>query len=146
LNNRLHSLGRDQAWRRAAVKMAELKHGDIVVDVACGTGDLAQTFHRRGLARRVVGIDFTIPMLRVAMSKRRVNPMKFPSSWLSDHGGDATRLPIADACCDVVSIAFGIRNVADPAKAMREFFRVLRPGGRVIVLEFSRPTNPVLRW
>lgn len=146
LNNRLHSLGRDQAWRRAAVKMAELKHGDIVVDVACGTGDLAQTFHRRGLARRVVGIDFTIPMLRVAMSKRRVNPMKFPSSWLSYHGGDATRLPIADACCDVVSIAFGIRNVADPAKAMREFFRVLRPGGRVIVLEFSRPTNPVLRW
>lgn len=56
------------------------------------------------------------------------------------------RLPLPDACCDVVSIAFGLRNVAEPARAVREFFRVLRPGGRVIVLEFSTPTNPVIRW
>ena len=63
--------------------------------------------------------------------------------WLN---GDAQSLPLPDACCDVVSIAFGIRNVADPAAALREFYRVLRPGGRVIVLEFSQPTNRVLRW
>jgi demethylmenaquinone methyltransferase/2-methoxy-6-polyprenyl-1,4-benzoquinol methylase len=59
--------------------------------------------------------------------------------------GDAQALPLPDACCDVVSIAFGIRNVADPAVAIREFFRVLRPGGRLIILEFSLPTNPLLR-
>lgn len=145
LNNRLHSFGRDQAWRRAAVKMAELKRGDVVVDVACGTGDLTQAFHRRGLARRVLGIDFTTPMLHVAVSKRRSSPMKDASSTLSYHAGDATRLPLPDACCDVVSIAFGLRNVADPGRAMAEFHRVLRPGGRVVVLEFSRPTNPLLR-
>ena len=62
--------------------------------------------------------------------------------WLN---GDAHALPLPDACCDVVSIAFGIRNVADPAAAIREFFRVLRPGGRLVILEFSLPTNPLLR-
>ena len=68
-----------------------------------------------------------------------------PQSAIRYINGDAQALPLPDACCDVVSIAFGIRNVADPAAAIREFFRVLRPGGRLIILEFSLPTNPVLR-
>lgn len=149
LNNHLHSLWRDQAWRRAAVKMAEVRPTDVVADIACGTGDLSLAFAAAGV-RRVIGLDFTVPMLRVAQAKTRISNVepRSPVSGLSPsyHAADAMRLPLPDACCDVVSIAFGIRNVAKPRVAMTEFYRVLRPGGRVIVLEFSEPTFTPLRW
>lgn len=139
LNNRVHSMWRDQAWRRAAVKMADLKPGDDVVDVACGTGDLSMAFADAvGGSGRVTGIDFTHEMLVVAEHKNDAN------NKITYMQGDAMSLPLPDSCCDVVSIAFGIRNVAEPAKAMAEFYRVLRPGGRLIVLEFSLPKNPML--
>ncbi len=145
LNNRLHSLWMDQRWRRKAVKLADLKSTDRVVDVACGTGDLTLAFnrglHRLGAdlnANRPIGIDFTYEMLPIATRKSLAARNVFIN-------GDAQMLPLADATSDVISIAFGIRNVADPAAAIREFHRVLRPGGRVIILEFSLPTNPILR-
>ncbi|MFK7789589.1 MAG: bifunctional demethylmenaquinone methyltransferase/2-methoxy-6-polyprenyl-1,4-benzoquinol methylase UbiE [Phycisphaeraceae bacterium] len=139
LNNRVHSMWRDQAWRRAAVKMATLQAGDDVVDVACGTGDLSMAFaDAAGSESRVTGIDFTHEMLVIAGQK---NNTSSPIAYMQ---GDAMSLPLPDACCDVVSIAFGIRNVAEPAKAMAEFYRILRPGGRLIVLEFSLPKNPLL--
>jgi demethylmenaquinone methyltransferase/2-methoxy-6-polyprenyl-1,4-benzoquinol methylase len=166
LNNRLHSLWQDQRWRKKAVKLAQLKPTDRVVDVACGTGDLTGAFGRalfsmsldpllgepRLRGGEVVGVDFTFEMLPIARRKfpwRVWNPDQ-PSSkstplllrWIN---GDAQSLPLPDGSADVVSIAFGIRNVQDPALAIREFHRVLRPGGRVIVLEFSLPTNAVLR-
>ena len=157
LNNRLHSMGRDQAWRRAAVKMAQVKLGNVVLDVACGTGDLSGAFAETE-ALRVIGIDFTYEMLEMTRKKfdihafppapeRKTNDQGFiaETQRLSFHTGDAMRLPIADASVDVVSIAFGIRNVAQPQRAIAEFYRVLRPGGRLIILEFSLPTNPVLR-
>jgi len=139
LNNRLHSLGRDQAWRRAAVRMASVTSGDIVLDAACGTGDLAIAFANAG-PKRVIASDFTLEMLRLASKKRGsdVAPLDY-------HAADALHLPLADASVDVVSIAFGIRNVADSAAAMAEFYRVLRPGGRMIVLEFGLPRNRLLR-
>ncbi|MCX5659021.1 MAG: bifunctional demethylmenaquinone methyltransferase/2-methoxy-6-polyprenyl-1,4-benzoquinol methylase UbiE [Planctomycetota bacterium] len=139
LNNRLHSMGLDQTWRRRCVRLAELAPGDVVVDVACGTGDLSLAFARGGAAR-VIGVDFTYPMLRIARGK----PAPAGRAQPAYHTGDAMRLPLADASADVVSIAFGIRNVARPEAAVAEFFRVLRPGGRLLILEFSQPTNPVL--
>jgi demethylmenaquinone methyltransferase/2-methoxy-6-polyprenyl-1,4-benzoquinol methylase len=158
LCNRVHSLGMDQHWRSVAVKMADVKAGDTIVDVACGTGDLTLKFARalvraqRGGASgeeeagrgAVYGIDFTFAMLPLARAKS--------DAATRGHGdaamflqGDALHLPLADGSADVVSIAFGIRNVADWGAAIDEFARVLKPGGRLVILEFSLPRNAALR-
>lgn len=144
LNNRLHSLGGDQAWRRAAVRMAEVRPTDAVLDVACGTGDLTEAFARAKPAA-VVGVDFTPAMLDIARGKadRRSRPSAEPQPRYEQ--GDATQLRFDDASFDVASIAFGIRNVDDPPKALAEFRRVLRPGGRLVILEFSEPRFEPLR-
>lgn len=142
LNNRLHSFGLDQSWRRAAVRLAAPKPTDDVVDVACGTGDLTELFAAAG-PRSVVGIDFTPQMLDIARVKGRRRAGKSPEVRYEQ--GDATALALADGCADVVSIAFGLRNVGDPMKALREFRRILRPGGRLVVLEFDEPRNGLIR-
>ena len=144
LNNRLHSLGRDQAWRRAAVRMADVKPDDHVLDVACGTGDLTEAFAHAGPAA-VVGVDFTPPMLDLA--RRKAQRLNLPTGTTKPRyeQGDATRLRYDDASFDIVSIAFGIRNVDEPPKALAEFRRVLRPGGRLVILEFSEPRFEPLR-
>jgi len=143
LNNRVHSFGRDQAWRRAAVRAAGVRGGDAVLDVACGTGDLTQAFARTG-ASRVVGLDFTQEMLDLA-GRKRGSLGEAAASKIEYINGDATGLPFGDDSFDVVSIAFGIRNVGEPDRAFAEFARVLRPGGRLVVLEFDTPRNPVVR-
>jgi demethylmenaquinone methyltransferase/2-methoxy-6-polyprenyl-1,4-benzoquinol methylase len=148
LNNRLHSLGMDQHWRSVAVKMAEVKATDTIVDVACGTGDLTLKLARKKSEARsqnpdggVVGIDFTYDMLPIARRKAAGLGGSAPAFMQ----GDAVALPLADKSADIVSIAFGIRNVADWGKAIDEFARVLKPGGRLIILEFSLPENALLR-
>jgi demethylmenaquinone methyltransferase / 2-methoxy-6-polyprenyl-1,4-benzoquinol methylase len=144
LNNHLHSLWQDVRWRKFAVKQAQVKPGEVVLDVACGTGDLTQEF-AKSPASKVIGIDFTHAMLEVAAQKRgALNPTT--ASKMSYFEGDAQRLPVADASVDVVSIAWGIRNVTDPAQAMREFARVLRPAGRLVILEFDQPRFAPVRW
>jgi demethylmenaquinone methyltransferase/2-methoxy-6-polyprenyl-1,4-benzoquinol methylase len=139
LNNRLHSFWLDQLWRRRAVKMAKVSKSDNVVDVACGTGDLSMAFYKAGVAS-VLGIDFTRAMLDLAVVKAENAGMA-----IEFRQGDAMNLNLPDASFDVVSIAFGIRNVQDPAKAISEFHRILRPEGRLIVLEFSTPPNRCVR-
>src|SRR5439155_2466312 len=158
LNNRLHSLWQDQRWRRKAVKLAEVKANDVVVDVACGTGDLAFEFARsirkaiigdrcpewlreEEIPKRVVGVDFTFEMLPIARQKTpeiswsgvtNSDPAALVDGFFKHNvwiNGDAQSLPLPDESADVVSIAFGIRNVQTPAAALREFHRILRPGG-----------------
>jgi demethylmenaquinone methyltransferase/2-methoxy-6-polyprenyl-1,4-benzoquinol methylase len=143
LNNRLHSFGLDQRWRRRAVQVAGVTGESDVVDVACGTGDLSEAFADAG-ARRVIGIDFTPQMLDIARDKgRRAGGAR---SRVIYREGDAMALDLPDASADVVSIAFGIRNVAEPRRAIAEFRRILRPGGRLVILEFSEPRNALIRW
>ncbi len=144
LNNRLHSFGLDQRWRKRAVRLAKVGPTSDVVDIACGTGDLTEAFADAGV-RSVLGIDYTPQMLDIARvkSSRRTRSGAPQPVYRT---GDATRLDLPDASADVVSIAFGIRNVSDPLQAAREFRRVLRPGGRLVVLEFSEPRNPLIRF
>src|SRR4051812_43225003 len=145
LNNRVHSLWQDQRWRRFAVRAADIKAGDAVLDVACGTGDLTQLFARTEAAR-VMGVDFTPAMLEVARQKlARIESR--PGSKIVYEEGDAQSLRFDDASFDVVSIAFGIRNIEQPRRALTEFARVLKPGGRLVVLEFEgNPPNRFMRW
>ena len=144
LNNRIHSFGLDQTWRRKTVCHCQVKPTDDVLDVACGTGDLAEAFASANPAT-VTGLDFTEPMLKIAREKAigRTRSAGLPVPRYIR--GDAMDLPQADGSMDIVSIAFGIRNVADPGRALGEFRRVLRPGGRLAVLEFSEPSMPILR-
>ncbi len=142
LNNTLHSFGRDRAWRRRAVQLAGLRGGERVLDIACGTGELSRAFAAAKPApKSVVGADYTPEMLDIARAKP---PLPSPAAGIRYEPADATALPYDDAAFDVVSIAFGIRNVSDPAKAAREFRRVLAPAGRLIILEFARPSSRII--
>ncbi|MHC5028663.1 MAG: bifunctional demethylmenaquinone methyltransferase/2-methoxy-6-polyprenyl-1,4-benzoquinol methylase UbiE, partial [Planctomycetota bacterium] len=145
LNNRVHSFWRDQAWRRKAVRLARVGPEDDVLDVACGTGDLTEAFASAG-PRTIVGLDFVPEMLTLARRKVAARRQRRPGTSTPTYiEGDATALPFDDASHDVVSIAFGLRNVDRPAAALAEFARVLRPGGRLIVLEFSEPRSRLMR-
>lgn len=144
LNNRLHSFGLDQRWRREAVRLAAVDATSDVVDIACGTGDLSEAFAAAGV-RSVLGVDFTPQMLDIARAKASGRRRRANEPAIRYEEGDATRLALRDRSADVVSIAFGIRNVGDPAQALREFRRILRPGGRLVILEFSEPRNALVR-
>ena len=132
LLNRTLSLGIDQRWRRRAVACAGEVRGRTVVDVCCGTGDLSALLADAGA--RVVGVDFTLEMLQRA--PRKVERAEGEACFV---GGDALRLPVPDRAADVATVAFGIRNVEDRLAGLCELVRVVRPGGRVVVLEFATP-------
>ncbi|MCZ6600203.1 MAG: class I SAM-dependent methyltransferase [Acidobacteria bacterium] len=134
LANRLLSLGTDSYWRWVTARQLAPAVGDLCLDVACGTGDLAMALRRRG--GEVIGLDFTLAMLQQARRRDR-------SGRLLLTGGDALRLPFPDETFDRLSVAFGVRNFADLATGLREFHRVLRPGGLAGILEFSRPRGPL---
>jgi demethylmenaquinone methyltransferase/2-methoxy-6-polyprenyl-1,4-benzoquinol methylase len=133
--NQVLSFGLHHRWRRAAVRASGVAAGDRVLDCATGTGDLALEFARAtGPRGAVVGTDFCGEMLALAPAKaeRAGLPVRFEVA-------DVLALPYPDGSFDVASIAFGIRNVEDPARGLTEMARVVRPGGRVVVLEFGQP-------
>jgi demethylmenaquinone methyltransferase/2-methoxy-6-polyprenyl-1,4-benzoquinol methylase len=130
--NTVMSAGVHHLWRRKAVRWSGAKEGDAVLDCATGTGDLAIAFKKAVGNGRVVGTDFTPEMIKLARQK---------SSDITFDVADVTSLPFDDDTFDIASISFGIRNVGDPVSAIAEMARVVRPGGRVIVLEFGQPSN-----
>jgi demethylmenaquinone methyltransferase/2-methoxy-6-polyprenyl-1,4-benzoquinol methylase len=149
LLNLVLSVGLDRYWRWRAVRSLQLTGRETVLDLCTGTADLALALAKAGArgARRVVGIDFSSEMLRFGLVKVRRAATAAPIGLTR---GDAMCLPLPGTSVDAVTVAFGIRNVQDPAVACRDMFRVLTPGGRLAVLEFSMPRLPVLgalyRW
>jgi demethylmenaquinone methyltransferase/2-methoxy-6-polyprenyl-1,4-benzoquinol methylase len=142
LLNRVLSVGLDRYWRWRAVRSLELTGRERVLDVCTGTADLPVALARPGRAGAVVGVDFSIEMLRIGLRKIRRASASVPITLAR---GDAMRLPLADNSVAAATVAFGIRNVQDPAVACADMFRVLTPGGRLAVLEFSMPRTPGFR-
>lgn len=144
LLNHLLSGNTDKRWRRlVAYSLRDSLVEDArALDVACGTGDLSNALAEVGHAR-VTGVDFCRPMLEIAAQKNA--EARRDAKRIAYVEGDAMRLPFADASFDVVTIAFGLRNLAGVEEGLRELRRVLRPGGRIAVLEFSRPVVPGFR-
>jgi len=137
VTNEVLSFGIHRLWRRTAIRHSGAKEGDAILDCATGTGDLALAFKRKvGASGRVMGTDFCKEMLDSAPAKAAREGLQ-----VEFQVADAMALPFADATFDVASISFGIRNVDDPVKCLKEMARVVRPGGRVVVLEFGQPTG-----
>jgi demethylmenaquinone methyltransferase/2-methoxy-6-polyprenyl-1,4-benzoquinol methylase len=134
LTNDVLSLGQTRLWRRAVAQAVAARPGERVLDLAAGTGSSSLPFAAAG--SQVVAADFSLGMLRVG---KRAHP------GLDLLAGDALRLPFADAAFDAVTISFGLRNVSDVDAALTEMARVTRPGGRLVVCEFSHPTWPPFR-
>lgn len=130
LTNTLLSFGMDRRWRRRTRQVLQLRRGERVLDLAAGTGVSTAELQRGG----VIGVacDFSLGMLRAGRANRRRGDVRFVA-------GDATHLPFADGSFDAVTISFGLRNVVDVPRALQEMLRVTRPGGRLVVCEFSTP-------
>lgn len=131
LTNTVLSLGRDRHWRRSTRHVLQLRPGQRVLDLAAGTGVSTAELARTGA--RAVACDFSLGMLRAGRANRRRRGLDFVA-------GDGTALPFRDGAFDAATISFGLRNIADASGALRELARVVRPGGRLVVCEFSHPT------
>jgi len=131
LTNTVLSFAQDRRWRRRTRQVLEVGDGDRVLDLAAGTGVSTVELIRSGAA--AVACDFSLGMLRAGRGSRGRRHVPFVA-------GDATCLPFADGSFDAATISFGLRNVSDVPRALREMARVVRPGGRLVVCEFSRPT------
>ena len=142
LINDLQSFGLHRWWKRRLIKLAAIRTGERALDVCCGTGDV--TFALAQAGAEATGFDFSEPMLAVA-HKRSAAPrsaLRVPRFVQ----GDALQLPFADASFDIVTISYGLRNLADFDRGVRELTRVLRPGGRLLVLDFGKPDLAAWRW
>jgi demethylmenaquinone methyltransferase/2-methoxy-6-polyprenyl-1,4-benzoquinol methylase len=144
LINDLQSLGMHRIWKRRLVTQAALGPGQRALDVCCGTGDVAFGLAARGA--EVVGFDFSHPMLAVAAERAAQTPLPPGSGTVRFQQGDALDLPFPDRSFDVVTISYGLRNLADFHRGLRELTRVLKPGGRLLVLDFGKPDFLPWRW
>jgi demethylmenaquinone methyltransferase/2-methoxy-6-polyprenyl-1,4-benzoquinol methylase len=152
LINDLQSLGLHRRWKRALVKMAGVRPGDRALDVCCGTGDVAFALRRSGA--EVTALDFSPAMLAIAQQRAKTSPPPCSSSLRPPQKppppvqflrGDALHLPFPDQSFDIVTVAYGLRNLAGWQRGLEEMWRVARPGGRLLVLDFGKPDNPVWR-
>ena len=142
LLNHLLSAGLDRRWRSRAIAELALRPGARVLDLCTGTGDLAISAVQQSAGASVIGIDFAGEMLRLGAAKVRARDLARAIRLVR---GDATRIPLASGSCDAATIGFGIRNVVEPRRALEELARVVRPGGRLAILEFGQPRIPGVR-
>lgn len=138
LITRVLSFGRDRHWKKQLIDLASLAPGTRVLDLACGTGDIALAASRRGA--RVVGLDITPRMIALARSKAAASRQS--ANWTV---GDMTALPIASGSVDVVTVGYGLRNVPDLSRAIVEIHRTLSDGGILCSLDFDRPEHRIIR-
>jgi demethylmenaquinone methyltransferase/2-methoxy-6-polyprenyl-1,4-benzoquinol methylase len=149
LINDLQSFGLHRLWKRRVVELAQIKNGDLALDLCCGTGDLALALAQRGA--ETTGLDFSEKMLEVA--KQRSQKSEVRSSNKNPHfalrtphfiQGDAQQIPFPENSFDIVTVGYGLRNLTSWERGLDEMFRVARPGARLIVLDFGKPAN--LLW
>ena len=142
LNNWL-SLGQHRVWKVMAVKWSEPQLGDICLDLCCGSGDLAQLLARKvGATGHVYGVDFSSALLAIAQSRVKNQHPSLPISWVE---ADALNLPFEDNYFNSATMGYGLRNVADIPRCLNELYRVLKPGAKAAILDFHRPTQPLMR-
>jgi demethylmenaquinone methyltransferase/2-methoxy-6-polyprenyl-1,4-benzoquinol methylase len=140
LINDLQSFGLHRWWKRRLVRLAQVSPGSRALDLCCGTGDVSFALETAGA--EVTGLDFSAPMLAVAR-RRACRRSSGPGPEFVQ--GDAMALPFPDASFDVVTVSYGLRNLSDWSTGLTEMFRVAKPGGRVLVLDFGKPDDPWLR-
>jgi demethylmenaquinone methyltransferase/2-methoxy-6-polyprenyl-1,4-benzoquinol methylase len=144
LLNDVMSFGMHRFWKRRVVELSQAKKGDRALDLCCGTGDIAFALAQRGA--EVTGLDFSQNMLEVAKARSAAN--KKSDSTMSNPQfiqGDAQQLPFSDNSFDVVTIGYGLRNLASWQRGLEEMIRIAKPGGRLIILEFGKPANALWR-
>lgn len=139
--NHVLSLNIDKRWRRKAIQ--PIRPCGQLLDVAIGTADLTIELLRQGKAEHVTGIDLSRNMM--AIGQEKVAKIGYQSKVTFDYGS-AQQMPYADESFEAVTCAYGVRNFANMDEGLREMYRVLRPGGELMILEFSYPTNPLIRW
>lgn len=140
--NDLQSFGLHRRWKRQLVRLADAQPGRRALDVCCGTGDI--TFRLAEAGASATGLDFNASMLAVA-DQRRKRAAARGRAVAEFVQGDALHLPFPDASFDIVTVAYGLRNLSDWRAGLAEMVRVARPGGRVLVLDFGKPDHPLLR-
>ncbi len=140
LINDIQSFGLHRVWKRRLLRLAEARPGERGLDLCCGTGDLALALAARGV--QTVGLDFSEPMLEVAKTKAEGRRQKAEVKFVH---GDAQRIPFPEKSFDLLTIGYGLRNLADLDAGLRDMFRVTKLGGRLLALEFGKPDNAVWR-
>jgi demethylphylloquinol methyltransferase len=141
LNHKL-SFGQHRVWKLMAVKWCQARPGSIGLDLCCGSGDLAQLLARRvGIQGEVYGVDFSAALLEVAYQRSQAKYPQLPLHWVE---ADALNLPFEDNYFDCATIGYGLRNVTDIPRCLSELYRVLKPGAKASLLDFHRPTQPLI--
>jgi demethylmenaquinone methyltransferase/2-methoxy-6-polyprenyl-1,4-benzoquinol methylase len=143
LLNDLQSFGLHRLWKRRVVKLANVKPGDRALDLCCGTGDIALALARRDA--ETTGLDFSPQMLEVAAARRRNANRKSQIANPKFIQGDAQQIPFRENSFDIATVGYGLRNLASWEKGLKEMLRVVKPGGRIIVLDFGKPANLIWR-
>jgi demethylmenaquinone methyltransferase/2-methoxy-6-polyprenyl-1,4-benzoquinol methylase len=142
LLNDLQSFGLHRLWKRRVVQLAKVQSGNRALDLCCGTGDIALALAKNGA--ETTGLDFSPQMLEVATKRQHANS-KLKINNLKFLEGDAQQLPFSENSFDIVTVGYGLRNLASWEKGLEEMLRVAKPGGRIVVLEFGKPANLIWR-